>query len=106
MTAMCDVAFLLLSFFVMTATAKQPEPKPVDPPASTVLDKLPEEGVATISVGGKQVFYTIPKSIREGTLDRMAELHPVLKQITPEQRKAKHSLCVIACFIRFEPFIE
>jgi len=87
MTAMCDVAFLLLSFFVMTATAKQPEPKPVDPPASTVLDKLPEEGVATISVGDKQVFFTIPRGIRQGTLDRMAELHPVLKQLTPEQRK-------------------
>jgi biopolymer transport protein ExbD len=33
MTAMCDVAFLLLSFFVMTA-AKIPEALPVDTPAS------------------------------------------------------------------------
>jgi biopolymer transport protein ExbD len=31
MTAMCDVAFLLLSFFV-TATAKIPEALPVDTP--------------------------------------------------------------------------
>lgn len=30
MTAMCDVAFLLLTFFILTATAKQPEPLPVD----------------------------------------------------------------------------
>jgi biopolymer transport protein ExbD len=32
MTAMCDVAFLLLTFFVMTSTAKIPEALPVDTP--------------------------------------------------------------------------
>lgn len=69
MTAMCDVAFLLLSFFIMTATAKQPEPKPVDTPASTVLDKLPEEGVATVTIGDKAVFFTIPGAeLRRETL--------------------------------------
>ena len=73
MTAMCDVAFLLLSFFVMTATAKQPEPKPVDTPASTVIDKLPEDGVATITVGDKQVFFTIPRASRRGTLERISK---------------------------------
>jgi biopolymer transport protein ExbD len=72
MTAMCDVAFLLLSFFVMTATAKQPEPKPVDTPASTVIDKLPEEGVGTITVGDKEVFFTIPRNIRRATLERVS----------------------------------
>ncbi|MCR5861494.1 biopolymer transporter ExbD [Flavobacterium sp. J372] len=73
MTAMCDVAFLLLSFFIMTATAKQPEPKPVDTPASTVLDKLPEEGVATITVGDKQVFFTIPgPELRRKTLENIS----------------------------------
>ena len=73
MTAMCDVAFLLLSFFVMTATAKQPEPKPVDTPASTVLDKLPEDGVATITVGEEQVFFTMPRNIRRSTLQLVAQ---------------------------------
>jgi biopolymer transport protein ExbD len=73
MTAMCDVAFLLLSFFIMTATAKQPEPKVVDTPASTVIDKLPEEGVATITVGDKSVFFTIPDpEIRRKTLERIS----------------------------------
>nr|WP_322625752.1 biopolymer transporter ExbD [uncultured Flavobacterium sp.] len=72
MTAMCDVAFLLLSFFVMTATAKQPEPKPVDAPASTVQDKLPEDGVAVITVGEKQAFFTIPRAIRKETFKLVA----------------------------------
>ena len=73
MTAMCDVAFLLLSFFVMTATARLPEPHPVDAPASTVQTKLPEEGLATITVGDKKVFFTIlGKEVRRKTLERMS----------------------------------
>jgi len=79
MTAMCDVAFLLLSFFVMTATAKQPEPKPVDTPASTIEEKLPESGVATITVGDKQVFFTLPADaeIRRKTLERMSKQYNI-----------------------------
>lgn len=56
MTAMCDVAFLLLSFFIMTATAKVPEPKPVDTPASTVKAKLPERNLLTITIGDSAVY--------------------------------------------------
>jgi biopolymer transport protein ExbD len=54
MTAMCDVAFLLLSFFVMTATAaKIPEALPVDTP--TVQSKLPDDNLA-ITVGKEKFF--------------------------------------------------
>jgi len=56
MTAMCDVAFLLLSFFIMTATSKVPEPKPVDTPASTIKAKLPERNLFTITVGDSSVY--------------------------------------------------
>ena len=56
MTAMCDVAFLLLSFFVMTATAKVPEALPVDTPSSTVQTKLPDSDLATITLGQGKVF--------------------------------------------------
>lgn len=86
MTAMCDVAFLLLSFFVMTATAKQPEPKPVDTPASTVLLKLPEEGVAVITVGDKQVFYSIPRVARVRTLERIDAKYKI--GFTPAEYKS------------------
>jgi biopolymer transport protein ExbD len=85
MTAMCDVAFLLLSFFIMSATAKQPEPKVVDTPASTVIDKLPEEGVAVITVGDKDVFFTIPRDIREETLKRMSAKYKI--NFTAEEYK-------------------
>lgn len=87
MTAMCDVAFLLLSFFIMTATAKQPEPKSVDAPASTIEEKLPEDGVATITVGDKQVFFTIPADaeMRRKTLERMSKQYNV--SFTEEEYK-------------------
>ena len=74
MTAMCDVAFLLLTFFILSATSKEPEPHPVDTPASTVLDKLPESGVATITVGDKQVFFNVPdKDVKIETLKRISQ---------------------------------
>ncbi len=82
MTAMCDVAFLLLTFFILTATAKMPEPLPVDTPSSTVQTKLPETGLVTITVGksdGKeQVFYGMKdRAIREGALDYMAQKYKI-----------------------------
>lgn len=75
MTAMCDVAFLLLTFFILTATAKQQEPLPVDTPASTVQTKLPDNNLATITIGNKGVvfFGMTDRDIREETLNMMAQ---------------------------------
>jgi biopolymer transport protein ExbD len=75
MTAMCDVAFLLLTFFILTATAKQPEPLPVDTPNSTVQTKLPDSDLATITIGqnGKVFFGVTGRDLRENTLDLMAQ---------------------------------
>jgi len=78
MTAMCDVAFLLLSFFVMTSTAKLPEPLPVDTPASTVQTKLPDSDLATITVGkGKVFFGVVGKDIRVLTLEKIGEKYNI-----------------------------
>jgi len=90
MTAMCDVAFLLLTFFILTATAKMPEPLPVDTPSSTVQTKLPESGLVTITVGksdGKeQVFFGMKdRAIREGALDYMAQMYKV--SFTDKEKK-------------------
>ena len=80
MTAMCDVAFLLLTFFILTATAKVPEPVSVDTPSSTVKTKLPDVGLVTITVGkGKEnVFFDIKgRDIREKTLELMGNQYKV-----------------------------
>ena len=51
MTAMCDVAFLLLTFFMLTAKAKPMEIVQVDTPSSISETKLPDVGTLTILVG-------------------------------------------------------
>src|SRR5690554_7255522 len=57
MAAMCDVSFLLLTFFVMTSTARLPEPVEVNTPASTVQIKLPDTGIATITVADERAYF-------------------------------------------------
>lgn len=42
MTAMCDVAFLLLTFFMLATKFKPEEPVQVDTPASTSTKQIPE----------------------------------------------------------------
>ncbi|MEO0046787.1 MAG: hypothetical protein RL705_1978 [Bacteroidota bacterium] len=94
MTAMCDVAFLLLTFFILTATAKAPEPLPVDTPSSTVQTKLPESGLVMLTVGKsdgeEQVFFGMKdRAIRSGALDYMAQKY----QLTfTEEEKTQFAL--------------
>lgn len=88
MTAMCDVAFLLLSFFIMTSTAKVPEPKPVDTPASTVKAKLPERNLATITIGDSAVFFGVSdRETRIAMLEKMSALYPNVGEFTEEEKK-------------------
>ena len=78
MTAMCDVAFLLLTFFILTATAKVPEVMPVATPASTVQTKLPEKDLATLTVGNGKVFFDVKgKDVRVRTLELMGNKYGV-----------------------------
>jgi biopolymer transport protein ExbD len=78
MTAMCDVAFLLLTFFILTATAKVPEAMPVDTPSSTVQTKLPETDLATITIGKGKVFFDLKgREIRKRALELMGQKYGV-----------------------------
>jgi biopolymer transport protein ExbD len=90
MTAMCDVAFLLLTFFILTATAKIPEALPVDTPASTVQTKLPETDLATITIGKGKVFFDLKgREIRTRALELMGQKYGV--EFT-EDEKTKFAL--------------
>ncbi|SHM10954.1 ExbD/TolR family protein [Flavobacterium xinjiangense] len=90
MTAMCDVAFLLLTFFILTATAKIPEALPVDTPASTVQTKLPETDLATITVGKGKVFFDLKgREVRKRTLELMGQKYGVA---FTEEEAAKFAL--------------
>ncbi len=59
MTAMCDVAFLLLTFFILTAKPRAEDPVPVDTPAATTETTLPEKDIATITIGKGKVFFGV-----------------------------------------------
>ena len=86
MTAMCDVAFLLLTFFILTATAKQKEAMVVDTPSSTVQTKLPEKDLAMLTVGEGKVFFGITgKDVRVRTLELMGIKYGIA--FSPEERK-------------------
>ncbi len=50
MTAMCDVAFLLLSFFILTTKPKPSEAVPVQTPTSVANKFVPDKGVIMISL--------------------------------------------------------
>ena len=90
MTAMCDVAFLLLTFFILTATAKIPEALPVDTPQSTVQTKLPETDLATLTIGKGKVFFDLKgREVRKKTLELMGQKYGI--EFTDDE-KAKFAL--------------
>lgn len=60
MTAMCDVAFLLLTFFMLTSNFVQKEPVTVDTPSSISEIKIPDRNIMMILVDAKgKVFFGI-----------------------------------------------
>jgi biopolymer transport protein ExbD len=73
MTAMCDVAFLLLSFFMLTTTFKPEEAKPVDTPSSVSEIPLPDKDNVVITIGKDgDVFFGVDGD-RVSILKRVAE---------------------------------
>ena len=84
MTAMCDVAALLLTFFILTATARQPEPLAVQTPSSTYETKVPPENNAILTIGQGEVFFEVAgNKVREKTLQNMGELYKIT--FTPQE---------------------
>lgn len=75
MTAMCDVAFLLLTFFMLTTKFKADEAVIVDTPASISEIKLPDSDIMTITLtkDAKVYFGIDGKYNREKLIRRIAE---------------------------------
>ncbi|KQC01437.1 biopolymer transporter ExbD [Pedobacter sp. Hv1] len=76
MTAMCDVAFLLLTFFILTATSRQPDPLDVKLPASSVVFKVPDKDLSILTVGkGKVYMEIIGQDVKKLTLQKMGQIY-------------------------------
>ena len=56
MTPMVDVAFLLLTFFMLTTKFRPPEMVRIDLPSSHSQLKLPESDILTVTVGADNTF--------------------------------------------------
>ena len=86
MTAMCDVAFLLLTFFILTAKPKVEDPSKAEVPASSKEKLVPEENIAIVTVGqSNKIFYSVSgNDVRVEALKAMGEkYHQVF---TPEEQ--------------------
>ncbi|HTI59584.1 biopolymer transporter ExbD [Mucilaginibacter sp.] len=86
MTAMCDVAFLLLTFFILTAKLRTEDPLHVDIPASTVTQVVPDDNLSTLTVGQGKVFFGIEGTdIRKALLEEMGKQYKI--PFTPEEEQ-------------------
>lgn len=87
MTPMVDLAFLLVTFFMLTTKFAPEEPLVVDIPASVSEIKLPETDILTISISKEgAVFFNMDgKYTRQTLLAKMGEKYNV--QFTPEEVK-------------------
>ncbi|HLO91228.1 MAG: ExbD/TolR family protein [Chloroflexota bacterium] len=85
MTAMCDVAFLLLTFFMLTSNFTKKEPVLVATPASISEIKIPETNVMTMLIDkdGKIYFGIDGQENRKQLLQMMGETYKVT--FTPEE---------------------
>jgi biopolymer transport protein ExbD len=87
MTAMCDVAFLLLTFFMLTSNFTKKEPVLVATPSSISEIKIPETNIMTILVdpAGKVYFGIDGQDKRQQLIEKMATLYKVT--LTAEEIK-------------------
>lgn len=79
MTPMVDLGFLLVTFFMLTATAAPDEPVAVDMPSSVSEIKMPETDILLITVAddGKVFFNMDGKYNRQELLKSMGERYNV-----------------------------
>lgn len=77
MTAMCDVAFLLLNFFMLTSNFVAKEPIQVSTPSSISEIKIPETNIMTLLIdkSGKVFFGVDNKDKRIEMLGLMGDLY-------------------------------
>jgi biopolymer transport protein ExbD len=92
MTAMCDVAFLLLTFFILTAKFRPTQIVQINTPTSRAEENVPEDLITiTVDKEGKAYLgFSVPKR-RVEVLDKMIAKYPdrysVLAGLTAKQKK-------------------
>ena len=104
MTAMCDVSFLLLTFFMLTSKFRPPEAVPVDVPNSRSQIKLDKVMTITVDREGAAYFALTETSDRELLLERMLKKHPEIK-LSENQKRAFKGLDMFGFSLREMPAV-
>ncbi len=91
MTAMTDVSFLLLTFFILTAKFKPADPVMIDIPASRSMTKIEKALVISVDKEGKAFYALSDQETRlaalQNMIDRYGDRYPALKTLTDQQKK-------------------
>lgn len=89
MTAMCDVSFLLLTFFILTAKFRPTETVMIDTPTSRATTKAPDDRLTIVvdSLGKAYLDFSVPKrrtEALESLIERYGSKYPQLKLLGPD----------------------
>lgn len=109
MTAMCDVAFLLLSFFILTTKFKPAEAVEVSTPSSVASKAAPQTDAFIVSINKEgKIFIQMSDEMKGDVIDELSTARNL--NLTAEDKKYfKQSLFVgtplnqLTQFIRVKP---
>src|ERR1700740_3347488 len=88
MTAMCDVAFLLLTFFMLATKFKPEEPVVVKTPSSISEIPLPDKDIMLLTVDTRgRIFFSIDNQLKRKELIDAVDIDKGLK-LTPEEKRS------------------
>lgn len=87
MTAMSDMAWLLLTFFILTTQFRKPEIVPVNTPSSVAEEKLQDGDLVQITVNdeGNYYFSIIDDHYKEPILEKMGKKYGI--EFTDEEKR-------------------
>lgn len=92
MTAMCDVSFLLLTFFILTAKFRPNAAVAVDVPQARSEKTFKNALTILVDPKGRSFVSLNESNLRKAMLDQMVEKYgskyPALNQLTPNQKNA------------------
>jgi len=86
MTPMCDVAFLLLTFFILATKFKPPDVLEVTPPSSVSNKVAPQKDFITVTIDkDNKVFLSMDDAMKDDVFDELAKERNLT--FTPEDKK-------------------
>ncbi len=86
MTAMCDVAFLLLTFFILATQFKPSEAVEITPPGSVSNKHAPQKDAFTVSIDkNNRVFINMTDEIKGDVFDELVKERNL--KVTPDDKK-------------------